>query len=218
MSDITTGAPLWIRPAASRRRVAVGAKRALDVVGAVLGLAVLSPVILAVALLVLVADGRPVLFRQERIGQGGRPFVLTKFRTMVRDAATQQAALAGRNEIRGPSFKITDDPRLTRLGRVLRRASLDELPQLWDVLRGSMSLVGPRPPLPGEVAWYDAWHRRRLAVKPGVTGLWQISARREVDFDRWVELDLEYIERWSIWLDLRILARTVAVVLELNGR
>lgn len=218
MSDLTTIGPVWITPAVKRRRVVLAAKRGFDVVGAALGLLLLSPVLLCVAAVVLFADGRPVLFGQERVGEGGRRFVLTKFRTMVRDAEDQREVLAARNEIRGPGFKINDDPRLTRVGRVLRRASLDELPQLWNVLRGSMSLVGPRPPLPSEVAWYDAWHRRRLAVKPGITGLWQISARREVDFDRWVELDLEYIERWSLWLDLQILARTAVVIVELNGR
>lgn len=218
MSELTTIRPVWIRPAVGRRRAALAAKRGLDIVGAAVGLLLLGPVLLCVAVVCLLADGRPVLFRQERVGEGGRRFVLTKFRTMIRDAEGQQGALAARNEVRGPGFKITDDPRLTRVGRVLRRASIDELPQLWNVLRGSMSLVGPRPPLPSEVAWYDAWHRRRLAVKPGITGLWQISARREVDFDRWVELDLEYIERWSLWLDVRILARTAAVIVELNGR
>lgn len=194
------------------------AKRLIDAVGAGLGLVLLGPVFAVVALVILLVDGRPVLFRQERVGSAGRRFTVSKFRTMVPDAAARQAELGPRNEVRGPGFKITEDPRLTRTGRFLRRSSLDELPQLWNVLKGEMSLVGPRPPLPGEVAGYSLWHRRRLAVKPGITGLWQITARRDDDFDRWVQLDLDYIERWSLWLDLRILTRTVFVVLAFEGR
>ncbi len=114
----------------------------------------------------------------------------------------------------GPIFKVTDDPRITRVGRFLRRTSLDELPQLWNVLRGDMSLVGPRPPLPGEVASYDLWHRRRLSMKPGITGLWQVRGRRDPDFNHWVEDDLEYIDRWSLWLDVKILARTIPAAFE----
>ncbi|HVA88197.1 MAG TPA: sugar transferase, partial [Candidatus Saccharimonadales bacterium] len=193
-------------------------KRVVDVVGALFGLIVLSPVFATLALVILIVDGRPVLFRQQRVGLGGRPFSLLKFRTMVPDAEGRLAELRMRNEIRGPGFKITEDPRLTRTGRFLRRSSLDELPQFWNVLRGEMSLVGPRPPLPGEVAGYDGWHRRRLEVRPGITGLWQITARREGEFDRWVQLDLAYIDGWSLWLDVRILLRTVPVVLAFQGR
>jgi lipopolysaccharide/colanic/teichoic acid biosynthesis glycosyltransferase len=122
------------------------------------------------------------------------------------------------NEIRGHAFKLTADPRVTRVGRWLRRTSLDELPQLWNVLRGEMSLVGPRPPLVSEVQGYDVWHRRRLSMKPGMTGLWQVRARTERDFDRWVETDLEYIDSWSLWLDLRIILRTIPAVLNREGR
>jgi lipopolysaccharide/colanic/teichoic acid biosynthesis glycosyltransferase len=122
------------------------------------------------------------------------------------------------NEIRGHAFKLTADPRVTRVGRWLRRTSLDELPQLWNVLRGEMSLVGPRPPLVSEVQGYNVWHRRRLSMKPGMTGLWQVRARTEQDFDRWVETDLEYIDSWSLWLDLRILLRTIPAVLNREGR
>jgi lipopolysaccharide/colanic/teichoic acid biosynthesis glycosyltransferase len=193
-------------------------KRAIDVAGAVLGLVLLSPFFALVALLILVVDGRPVLFRQERVGQHGRPFTLLKFRTMVPDAEARLADLGTRNEINGPGFKITEDPRLTRTGRFLRRSSLDELPQLWNVLKGEMSLVGPRPPLPDEVADYEGWHRRRLEVRPGITGLWQITARREGEFDRWVELDVAYIDNWSLTLDVRILLRTIPVVLAFEGR
>jgi len=193
-------------------------KRAIDVAGAMLGLVLLSPVFGLVALATLVVEGRPVLFRQERVGLRGRRFTLLKFRTMVPDAEARLADLGTRNEIHGPGFKITEDPRLTRTGRFLRRSSLDELPQLWNVLTGEMSLVGPRPPLPDEVADYQGWHRRRLEVRPGITGLWQITARREGEFDRWVELDVAYIDNWSLGLDIRILLRTIPVVVAFQGR
>ena len=194
------------------------AKRLLDVAGATLGLVLLSPLMASVAALILVADGRPILFRQERVGLNGRRIVVSKFRTMARDAEQRMPDLRPRNEIRGHGFKITDDPRLTRTGRFLRRSSLDELPQLWEVLWGDMSLVGPRPPLPAEVADYAAWHRRRLTVKPGITGLWQVSARREREFDRWVFWDLAYIDGWSFWVDVRIILRTLPTVLAFEGR
>ncbi len=141
---------------------------------------------------------------------------MLKFRTMVPDAEDRLRRAAEHNEISGHAFKIAVDPRVTRVGRFLRRTSLDELPQFWNVLRGQMSLVGPRPPLPAEVAGYDLWHRRRLSMKPGITGLWQVSARLDEEFDRWVELDLTYIDRWSLWLDLKIMVRTVPAML--SGR
>ena len=178
--------------------------------------------VLATALLLAVflrlRDGGPVLFRQERVGLHGRPFLVTKFRTMVPDAEAQLSDLAEANEIHGHAFKMTDDPRLSRSGRWLRQTSLDELPQLWNVLRGEMSIVGPRPPLPREVDAYDIWHRRRLSMKPGITGLWQVAARRDPDFDRWVRLDLDYIDHWSLWLDLKIVARTIPAMLTQEGR
>jgi lipopolysaccharide/colanic/teichoic acid biosynthesis glycosyltransferase len=133
---------------------------------------------------------------------------------MVPDAEERLIELAPLNEISGHAFKLTNDPRMTRTGRFLRSTSIDELPQLWNVLRGEMSLVGPRPPLPREVANYDVWHRRRLSMKPGITGLWQVAARREEDFDRWVELDLAYIDRWSVWLDLQIILRTIPAMIQ----
>jgi exopolysaccharide biosynthesis polyprenyl glycosylphosphotransferase len=200
------------------RALGMLAKRAIDVVLASVALVVLSPVLLLVALVVRLNDGAPVLFRQTRIGLQGRPFNVVKFRTMVLDAESMLPDLEARNEIRGPAFKLTDDPRLTRTGGWLRRTSIDELPQLWNVLRGEMSLVGPRPPLPSEVEDYDVWHRRRLSMQPGITGLWQVAARREPDFDRWVRLDLDYIDRWSLWLDLKIMFRTIPAMLEGEGR
>ena len=208
------GTPVYSLVSGPDRALALGVKRSIDLVVAAAALVVLSPLLGAVALLVRREDGGPVLFRQTRIGLHGRPFELVKFRSMVPDAEARRAGLDARNELSGPIFKMTDDPRVTRTGRWLRRTSLDELPQLWNVLRGEMSLVGPRPPLPAEVAGYDVWHRRRLSMKPGITGLWQVRARREPEFDRWVAADLEYIDRWSLWLDLKILARTIPAALE----
>lgn len=197
----------------NERTIGLAVKRVVDLVGACLGLVALSPLLAVIALAILATDGRPVLFRQTRIGLHGRPFEVVKFRTMVRDAEDRLSGLAAHNEVQGHAFKLSDDPRITRIGRLLRRTSLDELPQLWNVVRGEMSIVGPRPPLPGEVEQYDLWHRRRLSMKPGITGLWQVSARHDPEFDRWVELDLRYIDRWSLWLDVKIMARTLPAML-----
>ncbi len=193
-------------------------KRAIDIAGAVLGLVLAAPVMLLIALAVRISSRGPVMFAQERCGLGGRRFRFYKFRTMVADAEHRRAELVHLNEMRGPMFKISRDPRITRLGAVLRKSSLDELPQLWNVLRGEMSLVGPRPPIPEEVARYDAHQFQRLAVIPGITGLWQVSGRSTInDFETWLALDLAYARRWSLWLDLRILAKTVIVVLSGRG-
>jgi exopolysaccharide biosynthesis polyprenyl glycosylphosphotransferase len=196
------------------RALALAAKRLLDVLLGTIAIIVLIPVMLVIALAVRLLDGGPVFFRQTRVGLHGRPFKVAKFRSMQLDAEGRLEELRARNEIRGPAFKVTKDPRLTRTGRILRATSLDELPQIWNVLRGEMSLVGPRPPLPQEVDGYDLWHRRRLSMKPGMTGLWQVMGRRESDFDRWVELDLAYIDRWSIWLDVKIIARTIPAMFQ----
>lgn len=204
--------------AATHRTIGLFAKRMLDVVLAAIGLVALSPLLVGVAVAVAIADGRPIMFRQVRVGRHGRPFTIYKLRTMTRDAEQRLDEVLHLNQRDGAAFKMDDDPRVTRLGRFLRRTSLDELPQLWNVLLGQMSLVGPRPPLPGEVDRYDSWHRRRLSMKPGITGLWQIHARGEPVFDRWVELDLRYIDHWSLWLDLAILARTVPAMLKREGR
>ncbi len=200
------------------RAVALVLKRTLDIAISVVGLIVLSPLLAIVATWIRLRDGSPILFRQTRIGTHGRSFKVVKFRTMIPDAEDRLTELEALNEIQGQAFKVTDDPRVTRTGGLLRALSLDELPQLWNVLRGEMSLVGPRPPLPREVADYDVWHRRRLSMKPGITGLWQVAARREPEFDRWVRLDLEYIDRWSLWLDLKIIARTIPAVIAQQGR
>ncbi len=185
------------------------AKRLIDIVGAAAVLAVLAPLLIGVAVFVAARDGRPVLFRQIRVGVRGRPFKIYKFRTMYRDAEDRYEEVAALSDTRGAAFKMTDDPRITSWGRVLRRASIDEFPQFLNVLRGEMSIVGPRPAPPREVAEYDVWHRRRLSVKPGITGLWQVEARLDEDFDRRARLDLDYIDRWSLWLDVKIILRTV---------
>ena len=198
---------------------ALFAKRCLDIAGATVGLIVLSPLFVAVGVAILLTDGRPILFRQARVGLHGRIFSVVKFRTMARDADEHRSDLRQYNEVSGnASFKMTNDPRITRIGGILRRSSIDELPQLWNVLRGEMSLVGPRPHPLDDVDGYEPWHRRRLAMKPGITGLWQVEGRREVDFDQWVRFDLEYIDHWSFWLDLRLLIKTIPAMLRAEGR
>jgi lipopolysaccharide/colanic/teichoic acid biosynthesis glycosyltransferase len=195
------------------------AKRAIDVVGALLGLVIATPIMLFVALAILVSDGSPAIFRQSRAGAYGKPFVIFKFRTMRRDADAERDGLRAVNEVAGgASFKMTNDPRVTRLGTWLRKTSIDELPQLWNVLLGEMSLVGPRPHPFDDVAGYQPWQFRRLSVKPGLTGLWQIEGRAETDFDRWVEKDLQYIDGWSLWTDLEIIVRTIPAILKRTGR
>lgn len=205
-------------PLVGIREVSIGrgallVKRAIDIVGALVGLTVGAPLFGLIALAIRLDSPGPVIFRQTRIGRGGRPFSMYKFRSMYEGAEEQQMLLADLNEADGPIFKIKDDPRLTRVGRILRRTSLDELPQLINVLRGEMSLVGPRPPLPAEVAQYKEWHKRRLEVPPGMTGLWQVSGRSRLSFDEMVLLDIYYIENWSLWMDFKILVRTVPKVL-----
>jgi exopolysaccharide biosynthesis polyprenyl glycosylphosphotransferase len=189
------------------------AKGVLDRIGALLAIILLSPVLLAVVLAVRGEDGGPVLFRQERVGRDGRTFSMYKFRSMVTDAETRLPELLDANQGAGPLFKMQRDPRVTRTGEWIRRWSLDELPQLLNVLRGDMSLVGPRPPLPREVAEYEVDTRRRLLVNPGMTGLWQISGRSDLSWEEAVRLDLYYVENWTPVLDLMILWRTVSVVL-----
>jgi exopolysaccharide biosynthesis polyprenyl glycosylphosphotransferase len=188
-------------------------KRLLDVAISMMILVLSLPALLIAALAVRLSSPGSVLFKQERIGLNGRIFTLYKFRTMIEDAHERRGEIAHLNEMTGPVFKAKDDPRITPIGRVLRKFSLDELPQLWNVLKGDMSLVGPRPPIPEEVASYHRWHRRRLSMKPGLTCLWQVSGRNNIDFDRWMQLDLQYIDNWSPALDLKIMLRTIPAVL-----
>lgn len=172
-----------------------------------------APLMLLAAMLVRLTSPGPAFFKQKRVGINGREFTMYKFRTMRAEAEQLKNTLLELNEMDGPVFKIRRDPRVTPLGRVLRRTSLDELPQLFNVLLGHMSMVGPRPPLPDEVRQYKLWQRRRLSVRPGLTCLWQVSGRNQVKFEKWMELDLEYIDNWSWWLDLKIMARTVPALL-----
>ena len=216
--DEFDGLPVYSMEAGPDRTVAMFAKRPIDGGVAGLGLMLLSPVLALVALAILLADGRPVLPAQERIGLHGRRFRMLKFRTMVRGAELMLPDVLNLNQIVGPGSQLDDDPRVTRLGRILRKTSLDELPQLWNVLVGDMSIVGPRPAPLTEVAAYDVWHRRRLSTRPGITGLAQVEARSYREFDEKANLDLLYIDRWSLALDFRILIRTVRVLVRMNGR
>jgi len=194
------------------RRIELLIKRGLDLVISAALLVALSPLLLLIALAIRVSSGSPVFYEWNVVGEDGRPFKGHKFRTMVQNADELKLLLLDRNEMRGPVFKLRDDPRVTPLGRILRKFSLDELPQLWSVLKGDMSLVGPRPPLANEYEQFEEWHKRKLTVKPGMTCLWQVSGK-PADFHEWLRLDFEYIDRWSLWLDLQILFKTAFVVL-----
>jgi exopolysaccharide biosynthesis polyprenyl glycosylphosphotransferase len=215
--DELDGTPVLTFTAAPRDEWALAVKRGIDVVGAGLFLAAFSWLYGLIALAVKLSSRGPIFFRQTRVGLNGRRFTFYKFRSMVPDAEARRAELIHLNEMDGPVFKIKRDPRITRVGRFLRKFSLDELPQMWNVLRGDMSLVGPRPPIPSEVESYEGWQRRRFSVKPGLTCLWQVSGRNEIGFRRWMELDLEYIDTWSLALDLKILLKTVPVVMMGKG-
>ncbi len=193
------------------------AKRLIDILASAFALLVLSPLLLGVAAAIKLTSKGPVLFRQERVGLHGSSFSLLKFRSMVADAEDLREALLKRNEQTGPVFKIANDPRVTAVGRFIRKYSIDELPQLINVLRGDMTLVGPRPALPKEVAQYKAWQRRRLSVRPGLTCYWQVGGRNNIGFEEWMRLDLRYVDNWSLAVDLRLIARTVPVVLAGRG-
>jgi len=196
----------------------VCAKRAFDAISTFAALIVLSPLFGLIALLIKLEDGGPVFFIQTRVGQFGREFKMFKFRSMCLDAEQRLAELLSRNRhAQGVTFKIADDPRITKVGKWLRKFSFDELPQLYNVMIGDMSLVGPRPPVPREVAMYSLADRRRLLVKPGITCIWQISGRSEIDFSGQVRLDVEYIETHTFWVDVKILAKTVPAVLSGKG-
>lgn len=189
-------------------------KRLMDIVISIILLIVLLPIFLIIIIVIRLDSPGPAVFKQRRVGLRGRRFIMLKFRTMVTDAEQRRDELKRLNIMKGPVFKVKNDPRVTPVGRFLRKSSLDEFPQLWNVLRGNMSLVGPRPPVPTEVSHYKGWQRRRLSMKPGLTCLWQISGRSEItDFDEWARLDLQYIDNWSLWIDIMILFKTIPVVL-----
>lgn len=200
-----------------RTKIARNLKRVLDFVVALLMLAVTAPAMILTAIAIKLDSPGPVLFRQTRVGKWGEPFACYKFRSMYIDAEQRQKELEALNEADGPVFKIKDDPRVTRVGRIIRKLSIDELPQLLNVLKGDMSLVGPRPALPREVAQYEYDQIRRLHAMPGITGLQQVSGRSDVDFKRWVELDLQYIAEQSLWKDIEILLKTIPAVIWSKG-
>lgn len=194
-------------------------KRVIDVAGSGLLLVALSPLFVVLAIAIKVGSPGDLFYRWKVVGQGGNPLLSYKFRSMVSNADDLKAELEASNEMCGPVFKMTHDPRVTKTGKWMRRYSLDELPQLYSVLKGEMSLVGPRPPLLSEYRRFTDYQKQKLAVKPGMTGLWQVQGRNRVnDLDDWVRLDLEYIRRWSLWLDAKILFRTVAAVFSGSGK
>jgi exopolysaccharide biosynthesis polyprenyl glycosylphosphotransferase len=211
------GLPMLALTRAPSDELALAAKRAFDLLVSGAVLLLLSPVFAGLALAIKLGSPGPVFFKQKRVGLQGRSFDIFKFRSMYLDAEARLESLRAHNEMSGPVFKMKNDPRVTAVGRFLRRTSLDEFPQFWNVLRGEMSIVGPRPPLPAEVRQYKRWQRRRLSVKPGITCVWQISGRNNIDFDRWMELDLAYIDDWSLWSDLHICLKTIPAVLGARG-
>ena len=211
------GRPLLTFTTTSTNTLALGLKRLLDLSAGLALLLLLGLPGLAIALAIKLDSEGPVLFSQVRSGLHGRQFRMHKFRSMVADAESRRDQLESVNEMDGPVFKIRDDPRITRVGRLLRRTSLDELPQVLNIIKGDMSLVGPRPPIPAEVERYQRWQRRRLSMKPGITCLWQVSGRNQVDFEEWMRLDLRYIDSWSLWLDFKILILTIPAVLTGRG-
>lgn len=192
-------------------------KRALDIVGAITGILLSSPIMLIVAIVIKLDQNGPVFFKQQRSGLGGKPFNFYKFRSMVVDAESKKEELMQFNERTGPVFKMATDPRVTRVGRFIRRWSIDEIPQFFNVLKGDMSLVGPRPPLLDEIDEYEKWHKRRLDIKPGLTCIWQAYARDNKCFDQWVRLDINYVQNRSLLLDLKILLKTIPAVISRKG-
>ena len=212
------GIPMLTFESAPNKAWELFVKRTFDIVVSGLALIILSPVFLIIAILIKATSKGPVFFKQKRCGLNGRKFEFYKFRTMEKGAEEKLAGLQKFNEMDGPVFKMKGDPRITKVGVFLRKFSLDELPQLWNVLEGDMSIVGPRPPIPAEVDKYDNWQRRRLSMRPGLTCLWQTSGRNEIkDFNQWMKLDLQYIDSWSLWMDLKLFFKTIPVVLLAKG-
>ncbi|OGQ33380.1 MAG: hypothetical protein A3F16_07340 [Deltaproteobacteria bacterium RIFCSPHIGHO2_12_FULL_43_9] len=211
------GEPLLTLSPTPRNAIDLLVKRTIDLSASSASLIMLFPLFLLVGSAIKLTSPGPLFFRQERIGLNGRTFWLYKFRSMVQDAEAKKKDLRHLNEVSGPVFKIKNDPRVTTVGKYLRKLSIDELPQLWNVFRGDMSLVGPRPPLPDEVNQYQRWQRRRLSMKPGITCLWQIKGRNKIGFDDWMRYDLQYIDNWSLTLDLKILLKTIPAVFSSRG-
>ena len=211
------GVPMLAFTRAPSDALSLAMKRVFDLVVSGLVMIAFAPLFGAIAVAIKLGSPGPVFFGQRRVGQNGRVFEMLKLRSMYRDAEQRLDALRAQNEMSGPVFKMANDPRVTRIGRFLRRTSLDELPQFWNVLRGEMSIVGPRPPIPSEVRQYKRWQKRRLSVKPGITCIWQVSGRNNIDFDHWMELDLQYIDQWSLWRDLQICMKTIPAVLSARG-
>ena len=187
-------------------------KRTIDIIGAGLGLILLSPIIAIVACAVKFTSKGPVFFSQKRVGKNGELFEMYKFRSMVVNAEELKENLEDQNEMSGPMFKIKDDPRITKVGKFIRKTSIDELPQLWNILKGDMSLVGPRPSLPKEVEQFDNWMFKRLSVRPGLTCYWQVSGRNNIDFEDWMKLDVKYVEERNFWIDIKLIFKTVFVL------
>lgn len=187
-------------------------KRLIDVVCSFLGVLVLSPLFIIIAIIIKTTSKGPVFFSQKRVGKNGKEFDMYKFRSMVVNAEELKEKLAAQNEMSGPMFKMKDDPRVTKVGKFIRKTSIDELPQLWNVLKGDMSLVGPRPSLPKEVAQFEDWMYKRLEVKPGLTCYWQVSGRNNIDFEDWMKLDIKYVDERSTWIDIKLIFKTVGVL------
>lgn len=187
-------------------------KRVIDVVCSFVGVLVLSPLFVVIAIIIKFTSKGPVFFSQKRVGRDGKEFKMYKFRSMVVNAEELKEKLAAQNEMSGPMFKMKDDPRVTKVGKFIRKTSIDELPQLFNVLKGDMSLVGPRPSLPKEVAQFEDWMYRRLEVKPGLTCYWQVSGRNNIDFEDWMKLDIKYVDERSTWIDIKLIFKTVWVL------
>ncbi|MBN2227207.1 MAG: sugar transferase [candidate division Zixibacteria bacterium] len=211
------GTPVLMYHSAPPSRAGMFVKEGLDRIGGLVGMILFSPVLMLAALAIKLESRGPVFYSQKRAGVNGRPFKMFKLRTMVQDAEKQKAELQHLNEMSGPVFKIKNDPRITRVGRILRKLSIDELPQFFNVFRGDMSLVGPRPPLPKEVEQFKPWQHRKLSVKPGLTCIWQVSGRNQIDFDDWMRQDLQYIDNWSLQQDMKLLIKTIPAVIKTRG-
>ena len=187
-------------------------KRLIDIICSFVGILVLSPLFIIIAIIVKFTSKGPIFFSQKRVGRNGKEFDMYKFRSMVVNAEELKEKLAAQNEMSGPMFKMKDDPRVTKVGKFIRKTSIDELPQLWNILKGDMSLVGPRPSLPKEVAQFEDWMYKRLEVKPGLTCYWQVSGRNNIDFEDWMKLDVKYVEERNLWIDIKLIFKTVGVL------